>query len=55
MMLLSIVQGQWRETGPYGGSADFIRVNAKQRGLLLAGARQGLLFQSANSGDRGRR
>jgi Uncharacterized protein related to plant photosystem II stability/assembly factor len=50
-MLVSMLQGQWKETGPYGGSADFIRVNAKQQGRLLAGARQGLLFQSANSGE----
>src|SRR5260370_2259345 len=51
MMLISIVQGQWKETGPYGGSADFIHVNARQPGMLLASARQGLLFQSANSGE----
>jgi hypothetical protein len=50
LIFLSPVQGQWQETGPYGGSADFIRVNAKRLDMLLAGARQGLLFQSVNGG-----
>lgn len=42
--------GQWKLTGPYGGSADLIRVSAKREGMLLAATRQGMVFQSLDGG-----
>lgn len=42
--------GQWKTTGPYGGDAELVRVVPKTRGLVIAGAHNGLLFVSSNGG-----
>ncbi len=42
--------GEWRTTGPYGGDAELVRVVPKTRGLVIAGAHNGLLFTSSNGG-----
>jgi photosystem II stability/assembly factor-like uncharacterized protein len=42
--------GEWRTTGPYGGDAELVRVVPKTRGLVIAGAHNGLLFLSSNGG-----
>jgi photosystem II stability/assembly factor-like uncharacterized protein len=40
----------WQPTGPYGGEAEFIAASAAQPGLLVAGTRGALLFESTDSG-----
>ena len=40
----------WRATGPFGGDAEVIRTVPKVRDLVIAGARNGLLFTSTNGG-----
>jgi photosystem II stability/assembly factor-like uncharacterized protein len=40
----------WRATGPYGGDAEVIRTVPKVRNLVIAGARNGLLFTSSDGG-----
>lgn len=42
--------GEWQTTGPYGGDAELVRVVPKVRGLVVAGAHNGLLFSSSNGG-----
>jgi photosystem II stability/assembly factor-like uncharacterized protein len=42
--------GAWRATGPFGGDAEVIRTVPKVRDLVIAGARNGLLFTSTNGG-----
>jgi photosystem II stability/assembly factor-like uncharacterized protein len=40
----------WQPTGPYGGEAEFIVASPVQPGLLVAGTRGALLFESSDSG-----
>jgi photosystem II stability/assembly factor-like uncharacterized protein len=40
----------WRATGPFGGDAEVIRTVPKVRDLVIAGARNGLLFTSTDGG-----
>jgi photosystem II stability/assembly factor-like uncharacterized protein len=40
----------WRATGPFGGDAEVIRTVPKVRNLVIAGARNGLLFTSTDGG-----
>jgi photosystem II stability/assembly factor-like uncharacterized protein len=40
----------WQITGPFGGSATAVAVDPKNREIVLAGARQSLLYKTANSG-----
>jgi len=52
-LLLSVsttVFGEWQTTGPFGGDAELVRVVPKTRGLVIAGAHNGLLFISQNGG-----
>lgn len=41
---------EWRTTGPYGGDAELVRVAPKTKGLVIAGAHNGLLYMSSNGG-----
>ena len=43
--------GEWRQTGPYGGGAEVVRVDAGASGTVLAATRNGLLFRSTDSGS----
>lgn len=47
---MSIVFAAWQPSGPWGGSATTIAVDATQPQTLLAGARNSLLYRSTNSG-----
>ncbi len=49
-MLTSDAFADWRPTGPFGGDAELVRVVPKMRGLVIAGAHNGLLFSSTNGG-----
>ncbi len=40
----------WRMSGPFGGSARSLAIDPQNRNLLLAGARDSLLFRSDNAG-----
>ncbi|HWE48500.1 MAG TPA: hypothetical protein VG273_01850 [Bryobacteraceae bacterium] len=40
----------WRPTGPFGGDADVVRVVPTVPGMVVAAARNGLLFESTNGG-----
>jgi photosystem II stability/assembly factor-like uncharacterized protein len=42
--------GDWQIAGPFGGSATAVAIDDKHPDVLLAGARQSLLFKSENSG-----
>jgi len=42
---------EWRLSGPYGGSARSIAIDAQNHNVLLAGARDSLLFRSDNGGQ----
>ena len=42
--------GQWRLSGPYGGSARSIAIDAQNPNTLLAGGRDSLLFRSDDAG-----
>jgi len=46
---LPVVAG-WQLAGPFGGSARAIAIDPENRNLLLAGARDSLLFRSDNAG-----
>jgi len=46
----SAALGAWRATGPFGGDAEVIRTVPKVRNLVIAGARNGLLFTSKDGG-----
>jgi photosystem II stability/assembly factor-like uncharacterized protein len=41
---------QWRTSGPFGGEAELVRVVPKSAGFVIAGAHNGLLFESRNGG-----
>lgn len=43
--------GAWRYSGPYGGSARAIAIDPQNHNLLLAGARDSLLFRSNDAGS----
>ena len=43
--------GDWRLAGPFGGSARSIAIDPQNRNILLAGARDSLLFRSDNAGE----
>ena len=45
-----VIYGGWRSTGPYGGDAAVVRVVPATRGMVLAAARNGLLYSSENGG-----
>jgi photosystem II stability/assembly factor-like uncharacterized protein len=45
------VFGAWRLAGPFGGSARAIAIDPENRNLLLAGARDSLLFRSDDAGS----
>ncbi len=40
----------WQITGPYGGTATAVAIDPRHPEVLLAGARQSLLFKTGNSG-----
>ncbi|HLI84831.1 MAG TPA: hypothetical protein VKV17_12990 [Bryobacteraceae bacterium] len=40
----------WQPTGPYGGEAEFIAASQAEPGLLVAGTRGALIFQSSDAG-----
>src|SRR5258708_9598314 len=42
--------GAWRLSGPFGGSARSIAIDAQNRSTLLAGGRDSLLFRSDDGG-----
>ena len=42
--------GGWRLSGPFGGSAHSLAIDPHNRSLLLAGARDSLLFRSDDAG-----
>src|SRR5689334_4891381 len=53
--LMSAIVGQrakaeWRATGPFGGDAEVIRVVPKVKDLVIAAARNGLIYTSSNGG-----
>jgi photosystem II stability/assembly factor-like uncharacterized protein len=41
---------EWRTNGPFGGEAELIRVVPKSAGHVIAGAHNGLIFESKNGG-----
>ena len=45
-----VVSAAWQSSGPWGGTATAIAVDAIQPQTLLAGARNSLLFRSTNAG-----
>src|ERR1022692_2774983 len=53
--LTSMIAGQqgfaaWRPTGPFGGDAEVVRTVPLAKDLVIAGARNGLIFTSVNGG-----
>ncbi|HYA16371.1 MAG TPA: hypothetical protein VEF06_02840 [Bryobacteraceae bacterium] len=44
------LNADWKATGPFGGDIEVVRVVPKVPGLVIAAARNGLLFQSTNGG-----
>lgn len=48
--LLPAQADTWFPTGPFGGDAEVVRTVPKARGMVLAGAHNGLLFVSLNGG-----
>jgi len=46
----SVSAGDWRLSGPFGGSARAIAIDPQNRNTLLAGARDSLLFRSDDAG-----
>jgi photosystem II stability/assembly factor-like uncharacterized protein len=56
ILLAGIASGQsplradWKATGPFGGDIEVVRVVPKVPGLVIAAARNGLLFTSTNGG-----
>jgi len=42
----SMTAGEWQPVGPFGGSVLSIAADPQHLGVLLAGARNGLLFRS---------
>jgi photosystem II stability/assembly factor-like uncharacterized protein len=47
---LASLNGAWRLSGPFGGSARAIAIDPQNRNTLLAGARDSLLFRSDDAG-----
>jgi photosystem II stability/assembly factor-like uncharacterized protein len=47
---LSAQTDRWFPTGPFGGDAEIVRVVPKVKGLVLAAARNGLIYSSVNGG-----
>src|ERR1700748_10232 len=45
-----ITCAEWRPTGPFGGDAELVRVVPKSKGMVIAGAHNGLLLSSMNGG-----
>ena len=43
-------QAGWLALGPFGGEANIIRVSASNPDLVVAAARNGMLFRSTDSG-----
>jgi len=48
--LTTVGLAQWRPAGPYGGAAELIRVVPSQPGAILAATRDGLLYETRDSG-----
>src|SRR5260370_480855 len=44
------LNGAWRLSGPFGGSARTIAIDPQNRNILLAGGRDSLLFRSEDAG-----
>src|SRR5260370_14491627 len=44
------LSGAWRLSGPFGGSARSIAIDAQNRNTLLAGGRDSLRFRSDDAG-----
>ena len=44
-------QADWLALGPFGGEANMIRVSASNRELVVAAARNGMLFRSLDGGS----
>src|SRR5262245_3418925 len=42
---------QWRSLGPFGGDAALVQVDPHIPGTIVAGASNGLIFRSQNSGE----
>ena len=43
--------GGWLATGPFGGSAELVRVIPKRPNMVLAATSNGLLYQSVDGGE----
>ncbi|MGI8742044.1 MAG: WD40/YVTN/BNR-like repeat-containing protein [Bryobacteraceae bacterium] len=43
-------QAAWFSLGPFGGEANIVRVSAANRDLVIAAARNGMIFRSTDSG-----
>ena len=48
--LPSAMFADWKATGPFGGDVEVVRVVPKVPGLVIAAARNGLMFTSSNAG-----
>jgi len=44
------LSASWLATGPFGGDADIVRAIPQTKGHVIAAARNGLIFSSANGG-----
>lgn len=44
------LSASWLATGPFGGDADIVRAIPRTKGHVIAAARNGLIFSSANGG-----
>ncbi|HEV2687010.1 MAG TPA: hypothetical protein VGV35_00610 [Bryobacteraceae bacterium] len=51
LICVSPVWGRWRLSGPYGGSARSIAIDAQNHNILLAGSRDSMLFRSDDAGQ----
>lgn len=50
LFLSGRAQAAWFSLGPFGGEANIVRVSASNRNLVIAAARNGMIFQSTDSG-----
>ncbi len=48
--LVAAADAEWIPRGPYGGDAEIVRTVPRQPGLVIAGTRKGLLYQSTDGG-----